>query len=96
MVSNEVLPTEPNVKFRMFAELPHDFLNPPNQNNVFPTAPNDKFKVIETAPIFAYSPTGSYSSASFKSAYVLKFKNPDTGSTVITSGIVGSNKNTVS
>jgi len=53
---------------------------------------NDKFKVIETAPIFAYSPTGSYSSTSFKSAYVLKFKDPATHSTVVTSGILGNNK----
>lgn len=55
------------------------------------TTPNDKFKLIETAPEFAYSPTGSYTALSFKSAYVLKFKNPESGSTVITSGIVGSN-----
>lgn len=41
------------------------------------TTPNDKFKIIETSPEFAYSPTGSYSALSFKSAYVLKFKNPE-------------------
>jgi len=60
------------------------------------TTPNDKFKVIETAPIFAYSPTGSYSSTSFKSVYVLKFKNPDTKSVIKTSGLLGCNNAKIS
>ena len=35
----------------------------------------DKFNVSETSPFFEIAPTGSYGSASFKSAYVLKFKD---------------------
>ena len=87
---NDVLPTVPNHKFRLFVPIPL-----PTQNDVLPTAPNDKFKIIENAPIFEIAPTGSYSALSFKNAYVLKFKDPDSGSTVITSGILGCNKNTV-
>ena len=59
---------------------------------------NDKFKVDETAPFFPIGPmgpTGSYSSGSFKSEYVLKFKDNQTKSVIRTSGIVGSNLNTV-
>ena len=55
------------------------------------TTPNDKFKIIETAPEFTISPTGSYSSASLKIVYQFTSKNPTTGSTVISSGILGCN-----
>ena len=71
-------------------EDPHNFPpQPSNQNNVLP---NDKFKIIETAPTFAVASVGSYSSESFKIVYNLKFKDPVTRSTVITSGILGSNE----
>jgi hypothetical protein len=63
----------------------------PNQNNVFPTAPNDKFKIIQTYPDFAISGTGSYGFDSFKISYQFTSKDPVTGSTVIASGILGSN-----
>ena len=33
-----------------------------------------KFKIILTAPEFAYSPTGSYGSESFKKEYNLTFR----------------------
>ena len=52
---------------------------------------SDKFKIIQTAPEFAYSNIGSYSSGSFKNSYQFTSKNPITGSTVITSGILGCN-----
>jgi len=57
------------------------------------STPIDKFKIIETAPFFEISPTGSYSSVNsgFKSAYVLKFKDPNTKNVIRTSGIVGNN-----
>ena len=56
----------------------------------------DKFKVEETAPFFPVGPmgpTGSYSSGSFKSNYVLKFKDPETKSVIRTSGILSNNSN---
>ena len=48
-------------------------------------------KSFDTAPEFEIAPVGSYSSGSFKNAFQITSKNPTTGSTVITSGIVGSN-----
>jgi hypothetical protein len=48
-----------------------------------------KFKIIETAPLFAIGSTGSYAFDSLKIIDILKSRNPLTGSTVITSGIVG-------
>ena len=59
------------------------------------TTPNDKFKIIETAPEFAIGSTGSYSSTSLKILNIFKSRNPLTGSTIITSGILGSNLNTI-
>ena len=64
-------------------------------STVIPT-PLDKFKLIETAPIYAVAPTGaystgSYSSASFKNVYNLKFKDPKTLNTVKPSGIISQN-----
>ena len=55
----------------------------------------DKFKIIETAPFFKIASTGSYDSKSFKNVFKLKSKNPLTGSTVITSGILNCNLKTV-
>jgi photosystem II stability/assembly factor-like uncharacterized protein len=59
----------------------------------------DKFKVNETAPFFPdgpMGPTGSYSSGSFKSEYVLKFKDRETKSVIKSSGIVDSNNEKIS
>ena len=60
----------------------------------------DKFKVDETAPFFPIgpmAPTGSYGNfnSGLRNQYVLKFKNNETKSVIRTSGIVGSNLNTV-
>ena len=58
----------------------------------------DIFKVYETAPFFPIgpmNPTGSYSSGSFKSEYVLKFKDNETKSVIKTSGILSNNLTTV-
>lgn len=55
----------------------------------------DKFQIIETAPLFTIATSGSYESKSFKNAYKLKTKNLDTGSTVLTSGILNCNLKTV-
>ena len=60
----------------------------------------DKFKVDETSPFFpigSMAPTGSYGNfnSGLRNEYVLKFKNNETKSVIRTSGIVGSNLNTV-
>ena len=58
---------------------------------------NDKFKIEETAPIFSIAPTGSYGgiNSGIKSAYRIKSKDPQTGNTIKSSGIINSNLNTV-
>jgi hypothetical protein len=53
----------------------------------------DKLQIIDTTPFFEISPTGSYGS-SYKTVYnhtSFKSKDPETKSTVRTSGILSNN-----